>query len=101
MKPSHQSTTHAVAPLHRPGQANISRAATGGGLAQAQADNRVAIAYQHCQKRRLVRRLLLRHNAARRARRKEKTMEASKFPGGYRSRSRNATGRTPKQRSDL
>jgi uncharacterized OsmC-like protein len=44
-----------------------------------QADNRVAIACQHCQERHLVRKFLLRHNAARRIRRKERKMEASKF----------------------
>jgi uncharacterized OsmC-like protein len=79
MKRSPQSTTRAVAPLHRPVQATISRAAGAQRARAAPADNRVPIAYQHCQKRHLVRRLLLRHNAARRSRRKEKTMEASKF----------------------
>src|SRR5512144_452181 len=69
----------AAAPLRRPGQATISRAGNARRNREAPADNRVAIAYQHCQNRRLVRRSLLRHNAARRIRRKERPMEASKF----------------------
>jgi uncharacterized OsmC-like protein len=65
--------------LQRPVQANISHAGNGRQKREAQADNQVAIAYQHCQKRYLARTSLSRHNAARRIRRKERTMEASKF----------------------
>jgi len=79
MKQSPRLTTRAAAPTRHPAQANILRAGNGRRNREAQADNRVAIAYQHCQKCRLARRSPLRHNAARRIRRKEKTMEASKF----------------------
>jgi uncharacterized OsmC-like protein len=78
-KPSRRSTTRAATPTRHQVQANISPAGNGPRNREAPADNRVAIAYQHCQKRHLVRTPLSRHNAARQIRRKERTMEASKF----------------------